>query len=108
ALIFDGDLDAALLVDAERRISAGHHPIAAELDRGALGNHQHADIISDGTLALRSRGGGAKRGQRRAERRHQNLAVFHHHSSLSIETVRSDDPLFIVAVELYLKKLLPA
>ena len=47
ALILDGDFDAALLVDAERRIGAGHHPIGADLDRGALGDRDHAEVIRD-------------------------------------------------------------
>jgi len=56
---------AALLVDAERRIGSGHYPIGANLDRRALGDHEHADIIGDGTLCLRGgRGCSAKRGQR--------------------------------------------
>ena len=73
----------ALLVDAERRIGSGHHPIAADLDRCTLGDHKNADIISDRTLGFRGcHGRRAKRGQRGAKRGQQTLAVFHRRSSL--------------------------
>ena len=45
AVILDRDLDAALLIDAERRIRARHDPVAAEHDRRALGNHQDTDLV---------------------------------------------------------------
>ena len=65
ALVFNGDLHSALFIDAERRIGARHDPIGANLDRRALGDHKHADIIGEGTLCLRGgRGCSAKRGQR--------------------------------------------
>ena len=36
--ILEGDLDAALFVETQRRVGAGQHPIAADLDRRALGD----------------------------------------------------------------------
>ncbi len=75
--------DAALLVDAERRIGSGHYPIGADLDRCTLGDHKNAEIISNGPLGFCGcHGRRAKRGQRGAKRGQQTLAVFHRRSSL--------------------------
>ena len=63
-----GDLDAALLVDAERRISSRHHPVAADLDRSPLRNHEDTDVVGHWSLGLGGIGGRNRRECRRNER----------------------------------------
>ena len=47
--VLEGDLDAALLVQAERGVGARQHPVGADLDRRALGDADHAEIVGHGT-----------------------------------------------------------
>ena len=70
------------------------HPIAADLDRRALRDHDHADIVGDGALRHGRPGGrnGAQHGQRQraADRKHQIVAVFRLGSSSSLPSRLGD------------------
>ena len=61
--VLEGDFDAALLVQTERGVGTGQHPIGADLDRRALGDADHAEIVGHGTD--RGGRGGMRHGQQR-------------------------------------------
>ena len=91
AEIGDGNLGAALLVEAERRVGTGQHPIAADHDRRALGHADHADRVGDRPhlRGLRERRGQQQRRRQPGEARAndvQNLA--HAISSRSVRWSR--------------------